>query len=71
MQFESFGQFLEMGGYGLYVWLAYGAFVLVFVGLIISSRRFRQLTYSEIEQAQVRAERLKEVTKRRNHESTS
>lgn len=71
MQFDSVDKFLAMGGYGLYVWLAYGAFAIVFVGLIIISRHYRQKTYSEIEKAQVRAERLKEVAKRRNHESTS
>lgn len=27
-QFDSFADFLSMGGYGLYVWLAYAAFVV-------------------------------------------
>ena len=29
MQFESFAEFVAMGGHGLYVWLAYGATVAV------------------------------------------
>jgi len=34
MQFDSFAEFVAMGGHGLYVWLAYGATVAV---LLISS----------------------------------
>ena len=32
MQFESISDFLAMGGHALYVWLAYGATLLVFLG---------------------------------------
>ena len=32
MQFESLAEFLSMGGHGPYVWLAYGAAALVFLG---------------------------------------
>ena len=34
MYFETFADFLAMGGHGLYVWLAYGATALIRVGLI-------------------------------------
>ncbi|MEI5638224.1 MULTISPECIES: heme exporter protein CcmD [unclassified Pseudoalteromonas] len=37
MQFESFSDFLAMGGYGFYVWLSYGTCVLILVGLLVSS----------------------------------
>jgi len=29
MNFDSFGELLAMGGHGLYVWLSYGASLLV------------------------------------------
>lgn len=71
MQFDNLEQFLSMGGYGLYVWLAYGAFALVFVLLIFFSVRFRNTAFVEIRQAKTRAERLKEAAERRSNESTS
>ena len=42
MSFESFGDFLAMGGHGLYVWLSYGltlAVVVVNVFAPITGRR--------------------------------
>ena len=32
MQFDSFSAFLDMGGYGFYVWLA---FLVTFAGLLV------------------------------------
>lgn len=37
MQFESFSEFLAMGGYGFYVWLSFGSCALILVGILISS----------------------------------
>lgn len=71
MQFDSLNDFFAMGGYGLFVWLAYGAFTLIFIALVFASKRFRAKTFSEIKQAKTRAERLKEAAERRANESTS
>ena len=38
MSFASLGEFLAMGGHGLYVWLAYGATLLVVVANVVSVR---------------------------------
>ena len=38
MQFDSWQAFFAMGGHGLYVWLAYGATLLVIVGSYITVR---------------------------------
>lgn len=38
MQFESFSDFLHMGGHALYVWLAYGSTCLVLLGSWLSLR---------------------------------
>lgn len=35
MSFESFSDFLAMGGHGLYVWLSYGVATLIFVTNIV------------------------------------
>lgn len=44
-QFETFAEFLAMGGHALYVWLAYGATALVLLGsfLMLRSARKRQM----------------------------
>jgi|GEM_PF-7073439 len=34
---ESVASFLDMGGYGVYVWSAYGAAAAVLVGLVVLS----------------------------------
>lgn len=38
MSFESLNDFLAMGGHGLYVWLAYGAGLLVVLANVVSVR---------------------------------
>lgn len=39
MQFDSFAEFIEMGGHGLYVWLAYGTAFVAFAANYFSVRR--------------------------------
>ncbi len=44
MSFDSWSEFFAMGGHGLYVWLAYGAAIIVVglnvVGVRVARRRF-------------------------------
>ncbi len=42
MSFESINEFLAMGGHGLYVWLAYGATVVVVLANVVSIRFARR-----------------------------
>jgi heme exporter protein D len=42
MSFGSIGEFLAMGGHGLYVWLAYGSAVVVVVANVLSVRFARR-----------------------------
>ena len=42
MSFDSFAAFLAMGGHGLYVWLSYGAFVLVVAANVAGVRLARK-----------------------------
>jgi heme exporter protein D len=44
MAFESFADFLDMGGHGLYVWLCYGLGLLVILGnLLMPQRQAKQI----------------------------
>lgn len=44
MYFDSFSEFLNMGGHGLYVWLAYGlTATLLVINFILPIRHKRQL----------------------------
>ncbi|MEM8766975.1 MAG: heme exporter protein CcmD [Pseudomonadota bacterium] len=36
MSFDSIGEFMTMGGHGFYVWLAYGATLLVLAANVLS-----------------------------------
>ena len=42
MSFESFAEFLAMGGHGLYVWLAYGSTIAVVLANVLSVRLARK-----------------------------
>ena len=45
VQFDTFAEFIAMGGHGLYVWLAYGSTIVVLLGnfLMLRSARNRQM----------------------------
>ena len=45
MQWNSFSEFLSMGGYGFYVWASYGVtFVLLAAEIIMLRSRKRRIT---------------------------
>ena len=48
MQFDSWADFVAMGGHALYVWLAYGATLLVLLGSYVSVRAARKSVVSEL-----------------------
>jgi len=57
VHFESFSEFLAMGGHGLYVWVAYGVAVLVFAFNLVTPMLKRRRFF--VEQArQLRREEL-------------
>ncbi|MCU8032248.1 heme exporter protein CcmD [Shewanella sp. SM101] len=61
MQFESFSEFLNMGGYGFYVWLAYGVTFFCLGTLVIVSAKGQANVLTEIAIKMAREERLKET----------
>jgi heme exporter protein D len=48
MAFESFADFLDMGGHGLYVWLCYGLGLLVILGNLLMPQRQSKQIQSEL-----------------------
>lgn len=61
MQFSSLQAFLDMGGYGFYVWLSYGVAALVFITLIISSRSQYKNVLQDIAQREKRKNKLRQA----------
>jgi len=61
MQFSSISEFLNMGGYAFYVWLAYGITFFSLATLITLSVRQKRKVLSEIAKKIQREERLKET----------
>lgn len=63
MQFDSISAFLDMGGYGFYVWLSYGTSVLAIGLLILLSYQNHQKTLQQIAQRYIRENKRKEAAK--------
>ena len=59
MQFDSFSAFLDMGGYGFYVWLSFGAAFGLLVLLFVISRSANQSTKQQIASQIKREQKLK------------
>ena len=53
MTWQSFDQFLHMGGYGLYVWGAYGLTLVLMLAEAASARRRRQQAFAAARDGQV------------------
>lgn len=56
MFFESVSDFLNMGGYGFYVWLSYGLSFLSIMGLVIQSIISKKNLIKEIKREQQRSQ---------------
>jgi len=63
MQFSSFSDFINMGGYGFYVWLSFGAAALLLTLLIISSKTGHQKVIKQIAQRKNREDKLRQAKK--------
>ncbi|GIU37205.1 heme exporter protein CcmD [Shewanella schlegeliana] len=61
MQFDSISEFINMGGYGFYVWLAYGVTFFSLGTLVVLSARQKRKVLVEIAKKIQREERLKET----------
>jgi len=61
MQFDSFSDFIAMGGYGFYVWLSFGTCALILLGILLSSLRDTKRIMTSVEQQIIREERIKKA----------
>ena len=63
MQFDSFSAFIDMGGYGFYVWLSYGVATALLLILIFSSVTGHKQVIKNIAQRKQREDKLRQVRK--------
>ncbi|WP_368484972.1 heme exporter protein CcmD [Pseudoalteromonas sp. SD03] len=59
MQFDSFSDFIAMGGYGFYVWLSFGTCALILLGILFSSLRDKKQILASVELQIARETRIK------------
>ncbi|AFI87659.2 heme exporter protein CcmD [Aggregatibacter actinomycetemcomitans] len=61
MFFQSWNEFINMGGYGFYVWLSYGLSLLVIGVLIVQSLAGKSAVLKSIKREQQRETRLQQL----------
>ena len=61
MQFDSISAFLDMGGYGFYVWLSYGASIIALALLVFSSLSSHKKIKQQIAQRMKREAKLRQA----------
>ncbi len=71
MQFSSFSDFINMGGYGFYVWLSFGAATLILTLLTISSKAGHQKIIIQIAQRKNREDKLRQARKTKQQQAAS
>ena len=64
MAFTSFSDFILMGGYSFYVWLAYAVSLLSIIVLIVNSMVKRKKIFRQVIQRIEREERIKAAENR-------
>jgi len=64
MNFASFSDFIAMGGYGFYVWLAYGVSLVSVIFLVVNTSLKRAKIFKQVEQRLLREERIKAAESR-------
>lgn len=65
MVFNSFAEFLNMGGYAFYVWLSYGFTAVLLIVLTINSVNMETQIIKQIKQRLKREMKLKQAAQRR------
>lgn len=71
MQFDSISAFLDMGGYGFYVWLSYGVSAFVLALLVFSSISNHKKTKQHIAQRQKREIKLRQAAELQNAQASA
>ena len=58
MQFDSLSAFLDMGGYGFFVWLSFAVTAIAMFAIWFESRLARKRVVKQIIQEQARKQRI-------------
>ncbi len=66
MHFESFSDFLAMGGYASYVWGAYGISFIALLWILLSSLSRKHRLMADIKNKIAREQRIKDAEKLEN-----
>jgi len=61
MQFNSFSDFIAMGGYGFYVWLSVGVSIAALVLLVISTQMEKKRLIMHIKREAARKHRMRKA----------
>ena len=69
MQFNSFSDFINMGGYGFYVWLSFGATALILTLLLISSKAGHRQIITQIAKRKLREDKLRQARELRKQQN--
>jgi len=71
MQFDSFSAFINMGGYGFYVWLSFGVSTALILALIVSSMMAHTQVIKDIAVRQQREAKLRQVRSKHKENQNS
>lgn len=63
MFFQTWSDFLNMGGYGFYVWLSYGISLVATIALIVQSIKQRKTVLQNVLKETQREARLQQANK--------
>jgi heme exporter protein D len=66
MHFESFSDFLAMGGYAPYVWSAYGISTVALLWVLFSSLNRKKRLMADIHNKMAREQRIEDAKKLEN-----
>ena len=61
MQFESWSAFWDMGGYGFFVWLAFGVTAAAMVAIVVDTLVAKRTLIKQVQQEQQRKQRIRSV----------
>jgi heme exporter protein D len=69
MQFDSISAFLDMGGYGFFVWLSYGVSAFLLAALVYSSHNNHKNVINKIAQRLQREIKLRKAAEKSSAEA--
>ena len=61
MAFDSFSEFLAMGGYGFFVWLSFGVTFVAMIAIVVESYMAQKQLLSQIQKEQARKRRIRDA----------